>query len=100
MFLVQEYGVLFSVRHQARKTNELINSITTKFGIRIEWNDRTGWNIISVKQGEHALFFRRRGNKFANYLELLCSDIDLLSKVKDAFPDDFKADLKIEEGIL
>lgn len=98
-FSLLKYGVLVSVRHQAKKTNGLINAIVAKFGDSVYWDKRTGFNYIERK-GMCTLFFELHGNTFANYVEFLCSNIDVLREIKQSFPDDFTAEVAIKEGWL
>jgi len=93
------YGILVSVRHQARKTNDLLNAVTARFGIGIVWHQETGFHEIQLLSGFHILF-KLRGNKYANYLELFSEDIELLRFVKATFPEDFKTEVRREEGLL
>ena len=97
--MAETYGVLCSVRHQAKKTNDLLNALTARWGTKIVWHPRTGFHEIVLADGSHILF-RRRGNKYANYLELCSVDMNLLRFVKQVFPDDFKAEVIRKEGLL
>lgn len=98
-FILPKYGVLWSVRHQAKKTNDLINSISAKFGSSITWNSQTRFNYID-RMGKSAVFFKLHGNKFANSLELLSSDMSVLQAIKQSFPSDFSGDVQVKEGLL
>lgn len=44
--------------------------------------------------------FRARGNKYANWLELMSSDLDMLRQVKGAFPTDFRMEVQTKEGTV
>ena len=94
-----KYGELHSVRHQAKKTNDLLNQITAQFGSRIEWHKRTGSHEIK-RDGRSTLYFSLRGNKWANWIQFLSSDIDLLRAIKAAFPNDFPGEILEKEGML
>jgi len=98
-FSLPKYGVLVSVRHQAKRTNDLVNAIAAKFGDSVYWDKRTGFNYIERK-GMCTLFFKLHGNEFANYVEFLCSNIGVLREIKQSFPDDFTAEVDIKEGLL
>ena len=95
---VSQYGYLRSVRHQAKKTNDLINKIAANFGISIQWGRH--FNYIVRAPDEYVIWFRRRGNKYADWLELTSYDFDVLRRIKDVFMKDFKADVEIKEGEL
>jgi hypothetical protein len=104
MAIYCKYGVLFSVRHHTRRTNELLNNIVARFAVkagRIEW-DTFGrcHRIIIDPDKDLIVHFQKRGNKYANYLEMICKDLELLRQIKNAFASDFPRELKIEEGIL
>lgn len=92
------YGVLFSVRHQARKTMQLFNDVVAKFGERIEWPYPRG-AIVFLNNGDK-LYVKFRGNKYADYLEFCCSKVEALKQIKQSFPDDFKHEPLIENGML
>jgi hypothetical protein len=94
-----EYGVLTSVRHQAGKTNDLLNVVTARFGVAIKWHVETGFHEIILLGGGHILF-KKRGNKYANYLEFYSVDVELLQFIRTAFSEDFKAEVVREEGLL
>ena len=99
--LLAGYGVLVSVRHQTGKTNDLLNSITATFGVEILWHQETGFHEIFLSSLDDShILFKLRGNKYANYLELYCEDLKLLRELKAAFPGDFKAEVRREEGLL
>jgi hypothetical protein len=93
---ISQYGYLRSVRHQAKKTNDLINKIAANFGKRIEH----GRLFHYIDRDGYVIWFRRRGNKYADWLELLSYDVDVLRRIKQVFMKDFKADLEIKEGEL
>ena len=96
--MAEEYGYLRSIRHQAKKTMELLNAICAKFGTAINWSDNHYHDYIDTHG--FIIRFRRRGNKYADWLELTSFDIDLLREVKAAFPNDFKAEVVVKEGLL
>lgn len=96
--MAEKYGYLRSIRHQAKKTMELLNAICSKFGTMIHWSDDHYHDYIDT-QG-YIIRFRRRGNKYADWLELTSYDINLLRQIKVAFPSDFKADVTVKEGPL
>ena len=95
---LEQYGYLRSVRHQAKKTMELINAIAARFGTRILWSSDHYRNYIDTTG--FMIGFRRRGNKYADWLELTSVDINLLRKIKEVFPDSFKSDVEIKQGPL
>ena len=84
-----KYYVVRSVRHQSKRTMELINKIASKVGTRIDWDRQYGENIIE-RQCRLAVHFRRHGNKFANWLELWSYDLEALKQIKQSFPEDFE----------
>jgi hypothetical protein len=91
------YGVLCSIRHQARKTMALLNSVTAKFGKRIEWTyARQGY--VELTNGTK-LYFGFHGNVYADYLKFQCVDVEFLMLVKKSFPEEF-ASVAREDGIL
>jgi len=93
-----KHGYLRSIRLQTRKTNELVNVITAKFGKRIIWDDKSRYHLID-RPLDYVIYFRCRGNKFANWLEFLSYDVLILQKIKESFPDNFKAhDVETREG--
>lgn len=92
----KQMAILHSIRHIARETNGLINAIASEFGDKIIWQQDYSYNIIDRKE-KYAIHFRRRGNKYADWLELWSFDLDIMQKIKDAFPDDFKTDLVIKD---
>jgi hypothetical protein len=101
-----KYGVLFSVRNKAKKTNDLLNSISIKFGRSILWRQHFGAggkdyssNRI-LRNDADPIWFKLQGNKFANSLELSCKDIAVLLAVKQAFPEDFTSEVQIKAGLL
>lgn len=96
----EAYGVLCSVRRVARATNDLVNAICAKFANEIVWDYAlSGWNLFD-RPGKKPLFFRARGNKYANWLELMSSDLDMLRQVKGAFPTDFRMEVQTKEGTV
>jgi len=94
-----EYGELHSVRHQAKKTNDLINQVTAQFGSRIEWHKRTGSHEIK-RDRRSPLYFSLRGNKWADWIQFLSHDINLLKAIKAAFPQDFPGAVITRQGAL
>jgi hypothetical protein len=98
-FNLPKYGVLESVRHQAKATNGLLNSISARFGKGIVWS-KSRVNYIERGAGKNALYFKLHGNQYANFLEFLSFDVDRLAAIKAAFPNDFTADIRLEEGLL
>jgi len=96
---MSRYGELNSIRHKAKDTNDLLNRIVSQFGSSIEWHKRTGCHEIK-RDHRAVIFFSLRGNKWADWLQLLSSDVEVLKSIKAAFPDDFKADVQTKEGVL
>jgi len=94
-----QYGFIRSIRHHSKGTMNLINAICSKFGDRIIWEERGAYNIID-RVGQYAIYFRRRGNKYANWLELLSVDVAVLREIKEVFPKDFLGEVEIKEGVL
>ncbi len=101
-----KYGVLFSVRHKAKETNDLVNLISIKFGSSIHWAEHlaTGGTyfdnqIIRKVPGEPKIWFKLHGNRFTNFLELYCQDIEVLQAIKNAFPNDFSGEVEVKEGL-
>lgn len=92
------YGCLCSVRHQAKKTSDLINAICAKFGNSITWS-LTGYHFIE-RPSKYVIYFRRHGNKFADWVKFLSYDIDVLREIKQSFPNDFKGDVETKQGEL
>ncbi len=94
------YGTLCSVRQWARKTGELVNGICVAVDAeRIVWDPVSGWNRYE-RQGKEFILFRRRGNKYADWLELMSNDIAALEQIRSRFPLLFKAEVKTEEGSI
>jgi hypothetical protein len=98
-FEFPKYGVLESVRHQSKKTNVLLNSISSKFGKGLVWS-KNRLNYIDQGTGKNALYFKLHGNQYANFIEFLSFDIDALKAIKAAFSSDFAVDVRLEEGLL
>lgn len=97
-FELPKYGVLDSVRRPARKTNDLINSVAANFGDSVTWNDRIGANFIDRK-GKAPIYFKLHGNKYANWVEFSCRDIEVLREIKQGFPNDFPYEVQVKEGL-
>jgi len=95
------YGTLCSVRQWARKTDELINGICVAISAdRIVWaSEREVWNYFE-RAGKPHVLFRRRGNKYADWLELMSNDVAALEQIRSRFPLLFKADVKKAEGTI
>lgn len=98
-FALPKYGVLESVRHQAKSTNDLINLVCARLGDSIAWHRQDGYCNYIERRAKATLFFKLHGNQFANSVEFFSSDIEVLRLIKQAFPKDFSADVQIKEGL-
>ncbi len=99
------YYVVQSVRHQSKKTNELLNQITAKVGCRLIWT--YNWQgVIILKENQtiltnsNSLFFQIHGNKYANYLELKYIHEKILKDIVALFPNDFQMNIIAKKGLL
>ncbi len=92
------YGVLFSKRRRAGVTMNLLNRVSARFGKEILWT-RFRSAIVRLPNGKN-LYVQFRGNKFADYLELLCVDVDLLRQIRKSFRADFPSVVQEEKGFL
>jgi muconolactone delta-isomerase len=65
---------------------------------RIVWaGEGEGWSYFE-RAGKPHILFRRRGNKYANWLELMSNDVAALEQIRSRFPLLFKADVVKQEG--
>lgn len=104
--VMPKYGVLFSVRHKVKETNDLINAISIRFGSSIKWGDRYVTGGASFDQciwrkflSDPPIYFKLHGNKFSNFLELYCKDISILQVIRAVFPADFIGEVEVKEGL-
>ena len=105
-FDLPKYGVLWSVRHRAKQSNDLINSIRLMLHSSIVWAEHlcTGGSylenrILRKDVRDSPIYFKLHGNKFANSIEFCCKDIAVLEAIKAAFPVDFVSDVQVKEGL-
>jgi hypothetical protein len=101
-----KFGVLFSVRQKARKSNDLVNVVCAKFGSSIRWKERYvmedsifDCHIFRKNVQDPPIYFKEHGNKFSKFLEFYCQDIEVLQAMKAAFPDVFVGDVEVKEGL-
>jgi hypothetical protein len=87
------------VRHQTRKTYDLLNAIVAKFGDRITWTYRHRDDAIE-RNGKLDIYFQFHGNKYANWIEFSSGDIVALRNIRQAFPEEFKGDVQEKEGVI
>lgn len=101
-YVEPNYFELNSVKHQTKKTNDLLNSVSARFGCAIHWLGRGRHGIINRKNvvPMDFIFFQFHGNQYANYLTLKCLDATVLYEVKTAFSKDFVSDVQIRKGLL
>jgi muconolactone delta-isomerase len=66
---------------------------------RIVWDPVSGWHRYE-REGKALILFRRCGNKYADWLELMSNDVAVLEQIRSRFPLLFKADVKTTEGTV
>ena len=95
MKVLMTYAWARSVRHQTKRTNDLLNAIVAKFGDTVR---RDEYVSMIDRKGQHVIYFKLHGNKYSDWFELWSNDIDVMKEIHEAFPNDFTSEVQVKEG--